>query len=316
MTTSQLIIADHVVALLGAVAWSAAGAAAATRRGRLALGLLAAAVLVTLARVATVAVLAGRGWWFVQEKVLLDLPMRGAVGLAAVLVTGPRLLAAWRTPAAGIPASSVVLLLTAGYAAVAGLVVTLVVGYPVSWSTALIATSVVGAGALLTGRIVAAPADTTGDDDIAPAPAASRTRRFSRRRFIGLTGGAIVASTGATGVRLVFVPAESVATGGGHGPLPRPGPPVSVADPRGAGAPAPGGRRRQYTLTARTATVRPPSAGEIQAWTYNGRVPGPPITATAGDLIEVTLRNTDIDDGVTVHWHGYDVACGEDGAPA
>jgi FtsP/CotA-like multicopper oxidase with cupredoxin domain len=44
-------------------------------------------------------------------------------------------------------------------------------------------------------------------------------------------------------------------------------------------------------------------------------MPGPPITATAGDLIEVTLRNADIDDGVTLHWHGYDVACGEDGAP-
>ena len=29
----------------------------------------------------------------------------------------------------------------------------------------------------------------------------------------------------------------------------------------------------------------------------------------------MTLRNADIDDGVTPHWHGYDVACGEDGAP-
>jgi FtsP/CotA-like multicopper oxidase with cupredoxin domain len=44
-------------------------------------------------------------------------------------------------------------------------------------------------------------------------------------------------------------------------------------------------------------------------------VPGPPVTATEGDLIEVTLRNADVDDGVTLHWHGYDVACGEDGAP-
>jgi FtsP/CotA-like multicopper oxidase with cupredoxin domain len=44
-------------------------------------------------------------------------------------------------------------------------------------------------------------------------------------------------------------------------------------------------------------------------------VPGPAITAVEGDLIEVRLRNTDIDDGVTLHWHGYDVPCGEDGAP-
>ncbi|WP_231929575.1 multicopper oxidase family protein [Micromonospora inositola] len=239
--------------------------------------------------------------------------------MAAVLIAGPRLLAARRAPEAGAPtnraATGVVLLLTAGYAALAGLVVTLVVGYPLTWSTALIATSVVGVGALLTARVVAAPVDTTGDPDIAPTQAPHGTPGIPRRRFIGLAGGAVVASTGATGVGLLFVPAESVATGGGPGRSPRPGPPVSVADLRGAGAPAPGGTRRQYTLTARTATVRLPSGREIQAWTYNGRVPGPPITATAGDLIEVTLRNTDIEDGVTLHWHGYDVACGEDGAP-
>jgi FtsP/CotA-like multicopper oxidase with cupredoxin domain len=313
MTTGQLIIVDHGVALLSVAAWSAAGVTTAARRGRLALGLLAAAVLVTLARAATVAVLAGRGWWFVQEKVVLGLPMLGTVGLAAVVIAGPRLLAAARrTPTAGIPASSVVWLLTAGYAALAGFVVTLVAGYPVTWSTALIATSFVGAAALLTARVVAAPVDTT---DIAPAQAPHGRPGFSRRRFIGLAGGAVVVGTGATGVGLLFVPAGSVATGGGPGGSSRSGPRVSVADLRGAGAPAPGGTRRQYTLTAQAANVRLPSGREVQAWTYNGRVPGPPITATAGDLIDVTLRNTDIDDGVTLHWHGYDVACGEDGAP-
>jgi FtsP/CotA-like multicopper oxidase with cupredoxin domain len=34
-----------------------------------------------------------------------------------------------------------------------------------------------------------------------------------------------------------------------------------------------------------------------------------------GDLVEVTLHNTDIADGVTLHWHGYDVPAGEDGVP-
>ncbi len=325
MTTGQLIIVDHVVALLSVAAWSATGATAGARRTRLALGLLAAAVLVTLVRVATVAMLAARGWWFVREKVLLGLPMLGAVGLAAVLIAGPRLLAARRAPEAGIPASramgdgvpasSVVLLLTAGYAALAGLVVTFLAGYPLTWSTALIASSAVGAGALLTARVVAAPAGTAGDADIAPTRAPPGTPGFSRRRFIGLAGGAVVASTGATGVGLLFMPVEPVATGGGPGRSSSSGRAVSVADLRGAGAPAPGGTRRQYTLTARIATVRLPSGREIQAWTYNGRVPGPPITATEGDLIEVTLRNTDIDDGVTLHWHGYDVACGEDGVP-
>ncbi|HEX5994033.1 MAG TPA: multicopper oxidase domain-containing protein, partial [Jiangellales bacterium] len=331
MTTGQLLLVDHVVALLSVATWSAAGATAAVRRARLALGFLAAAVLVTLGRVATVTMLADRGWWFVQEKVLLNLPMLGAAGLAAVLVAGPRLLAsAKRAPDAGslrgrssgdaIPASGVVVLLTAGYAALAGLVVTFLGGYPLTWSTALIAISLVGAGTLLTARVAATPADAMRDADITPAagmaslPASPPTPELSRRRFISLAGGVIVASSGATGVGLLFRPADSVTTGGG----PRSSgsrPAVSVADLRGAVAPAPGGATRRHVLSAQTATVRLASGREIQAWTYNGEVPGTPITATVGDLIEVTLRNTDIDDGVTVHWHGYDVACGEDGAP-
>jgi FtsP/CotA-like multicopper oxidase with cupredoxin domain len=281
--------------------------------------------------VTTVAMLAGRGWWFAQEKVLLGLPMLGATGLAAVLIAGPQLLAAARrapeggtlasrapeggtlasrAAGQGMPASGVVFLLTAGYAALAGLVVTFLVGYPLTWSTALIASSLVCAGALLTARVVAPPVDTTVDGGVAPTHPG-----YSRRRFIGLAGGAVVAGAGATGVGLMFVPAETTATGGGLRRSSRAGPAVSVADLRGSSAPAPGGTRRQYVLTAQTAAVRLPSGREIRAWTYNGRLPGPPITANVGDLIEVTLRNTDIDDGVTLHWHGYDVACGEDGAP-
>jgi len=299
VTTGQLQIVDHAVALLSVAAWCAAGAAAAARRARLALGLLAGAVLVTLARVATVAVLAGRGWWFVQEKVSLGLPMLGVAGLIAIVIAGPRLLAARRAPDAEMPAGGVVPLLTAGYAALAGLAVTLVVGYPLTWSTAMIATSLIGLGALLTARVVA-PAVDAGPH----APSG-----LSRRRFLGLAGGAVVASTGATGVGLLFAPSLISRDS------PRSTGSLSVADLRGATTPAPGSVVRPYTITARTATVRLPSGREIQAMTYDGRVPGPPITATAGDLIEVTLRNADIHDGVTLHWHGYDVACGEDGAP-
>jgi hypothetical protein len=93
-------------------------------------------VLATLTRVATVAMLAGRGWWFVQEKVLLGLPMLGAAGLAAVLIVGLPLLGARRTADKVLPASSVVALLTAAYAALAGLVVTFLAGYPLTSGTA------------------------------------------------------------------------------------------------------------------------------------------------------------------------------------
>lgn len=49
------------------------------------------------------------------------------------------------------------------------------------------------------------------------------------------------------------------------------------------------------------------------AWAFNGRVPGPEIRVRQGDLIEVRLVNEDIDDGVTIHWHGVDVPNAEDG---
>jgi FtsP/CotA-like multicopper oxidase with cupredoxin domain len=312
MTTGQAILLDHLVALLCVAAWFATGVAVALRRFRLGLGLLVAAVLVTLSRVATVAVLAGRGWWFVQEKALLGLPMLGVAGLAAVLIAGRPLLAARRTSAKAMPASSVVALLTAAYAALAALVVTLLAGYPLTWGTALITVSIVCLGSLLTARVVAAD---EGAEDGGPATAPDARPGLSRRRFISLAGGAVVVGAGSAGTGLSFLPAESANAGGGAARSLPSQAAVSVADLRGARSPEPGGTRRRHVLTARTATVRLPSGREIDAWTYDGRLPGPAITATEGDLIEVTLRNVDIADGVTLHWHGYDVACGEDGAP-
>ncbi|MEU7951573.1 multicopper oxidase family protein [Micromonospora chalcea] len=338
MSTLQWILVDHVVALLGVATWFAAGVTAALGRNRLALGLLAAAVLVTITRLGTVALLAGRGWWFVQEKVLLGLPLLFAAGIVAVLLAGPRLLAARQSPATGLPAGGLVALLTAGYAALAGLVVTFTAGYPLTLSTSLIAVAVVCAGALLTARVVGRPtgqgADAGAPERSAVADAASAERSaaadagspeqapvaagasaLSRRRFLGVAGGVVAAGAGATGVGLLFREPEAMVTGGGPGHAGGAGPKVSVADLRGPGAPAAGGTARRHVLTARTGTVTLPEGRPIDAWSYEGRLPGPAITATEGDLIEVTLRNADIENGVTLHWHGYDVPCGEDGAP-
>ncbi|MFG3691702.1 multicopper oxidase family protein [Micromonospora sp. NPDC047740] len=311
MTTGLWIILDHVVALLSIAAWFAAGVTLALRRTRLALTGLVAAVLVTLVRVGTVAMLAGRGWWFVQEKVLLGLPLLGAAGAVAVLVAGPQLLAVRRGRAAGGSARGVISVFTAGYAALAGLVVTFLVGYPLTVSAALITISLVGAGALLTARVVTAPVESSADAGVAQAP--EDRPAISRRRFLGWTSGAVVVTAAGAGTGLSFLPTESVTRGGGPGRSSRTA--VSVADLRGSGSPAPGGTVRRQVLTAKKATVRLPSGREIDAWTYNGEVPGPAITATQGDLIEVRLHNADIDDGVSLHWHGYDVPCGEDGAP-
>ncbi|GAA4444235.1 multicopper oxidase family protein [Phytohabitans houttuyneae] len=306
MTTVQLILLDHVVALLGVAAWFATGVTAALRRHRLAFGLLVAAVVATLARLATVATLSGSGWWFVQEKVLLGLPLLVAAALVAVLVAGPRLRAARRAPGEAFPSGGLVALLTAGYAALAGLVVTFIAGYPLTWSTALIAIAAVCAGALLTSRVVTAPATEADDQDEAP-------HRLSRRGFLGIAGGAVAAGAGITGVGLQFRSSPAVVTGGG--PEGAAGSTVSVADLRGPATPAEGGTVRRHTLTARTSTVDLPSGRAVEAWAFDGQLPGPAITATEGDLVEVTLRNAGIEDGVTLHWHGYDLPCGEDGAP-
>ncbi|KUL32644.1 multicopper oxidase family protein [Actinoplanes awajinensis] len=48
-------------------------------------------------------------------------------------------------------------------------------------------------------------------------------------------------------------------------------------------------------------------------YTLNGVSPGPEIRAVQGQLIQVTLVNESVPDGVTLHWHGVDVPNAEDG---
>ena len=67
------------------------------------------------------------------------------------------------------------------------------------------------------------------------------------------------------------------------------------------------------TLTAQKATVRLSSGKEIPAWTFNGSAPGPELRVRQGDLVAVTLVNRDLDEGVSIHWHGVDVPNREDG---
>ncbi|XEC96193.1 multicopper oxidase family protein [Paenibacillus tarimensis] len=70
---------------------------------------------------------------------------------------------------------------------------------------------------------------------------------------------------------------------------------------------------RKFTLTAEKKTIKLPSGEMMEAWTYNGQLPGPELRMRHGELIEVTLINKDIENGVTIHWHGLDVPNAEDG---
>lgn len=85
---------------------------------------------------------------------------------------------------------------------------------------------------------------------------------------------------------------------------------VSVADLTG---PQTGTPDRQFKLVAKRQTITLSSGKSVEAWTYNGQSPGPELRMKQGELIEVTLINDDIEDGVTLHWHGLDVPNAEDG---
>ncbi|WP_405594244.1 multicopper oxidase family protein [Streptomyces sp. NBC_01092] len=71
----------------------------------------------------------------------------------------------------------------------------------------------------------------------------------------------------------------------------------------------------RYTLTAAHGTVRLSSGRRIDALTFNGTSPGPELRVETGQLVEVTLLNKDVTEGVTLHWHGVDVPNAEDGVP-
>lgn len=86
---------------------------------------------------------------------------------------------------------------------------------------------------------------------------------------------------------------------------------VSVDKRRG---PRVGTPDRRFSLIAQAKKVKLASGKTVDAWTYNGQVPGPQLRVTEGDLVEIKLRNElPGKTPVTIHWHGVDVPNGEDG---
>jgi FtsP/CotA-like multicopper oxidase with cupredoxin domain len=85
---------------------------------------------------------------------------------------------------------------------------------------------------------------------------------------------------------------------------------LSVADLHG---PRDGVPDARFTLTAKRATIELASGRKVDALTFDGRSPGPELQVRQGDLVEVTLVNEDVAQGVTIHWHGVDVPNAEDG---
>lgn len=294
MTVHALTALDLLLTVAGAAAFVGAAVLSLAGRRCLALGAAAAAGLCVAGRAVAVVGLAGHGWWFVADRALVGLPLAvvsATLGLV-VLVSAGTGTGGGRGAAAG--------LFVAGCGSAAGLLVTFVVGYPVDPGSAIaVASLVVGISGLtwldLAGR--RRPGMTAGLIVLCLVPAlASAGLAFYRHLqpvVIGAAGGHHLAAVpGVEGVGAV--PADS----------------VSVADLR-TGA-EPDRPVRRFTLTARQQQVTLPSGAVVDGWTF-GSLPGPELRVRQGELVEVTVVNIDIADGVTVHWHGYRVPNGEDG---
>jgi FtsP/CotA-like multicopper oxidase with cupredoxin domain len=85
---------------------------------------------------------------------------------------------------------------------------------------------------------------------------------------------------------------------------------ATVADLKGPQGGSPDAR---FALTAAHGKIRLASGRQLDGLTFDGRSPGPELRVRQGDLVEVTLENRDVEQGVSIHWHGIDVPNAEDG---
>ncbi len=67
------------------------------------------------------------------------------------------------------------------------------------------------------------------------------------------------------------------------------------------------------TMVARAEQITLADGPAVDGFTLDGTSPGPELRATQGDLVQVTLVNESVPDGVTLHWHGVDLPNAEDG---
>lgn len=71
---------------------------------------------------------------------------------------------------------------------------------------------------------------------------------------------------------------------------------------------------KEFDITAKTVPVDLKDGVKINAWTFNGTVPGSQIRVTEGDRLRIKFKN-DLPDPATIHWHGVPVPNDMDGVP-
>ncbi|WP_051344383.1 multicopper oxidase domain-containing protein [Alicyclobacillus herbarius] len=67
-----------------------------------------------------------------------------------------------------------------------------------------------------------------------------------------------------------------------------------------------------FHLTAEPVWWQVKPGEKVEAWAYNGSVPGPEIKVDQGDKVKIVVDNK-LPEGTTVHWHGLDVPFSQDG---
>jgi FtsP/CotA-like multicopper oxidase with cupredoxin domain len=91
--------------------------------------------------------------------------------------------------------------------------------------------------------------------------------------------------------------------------------------PPGVGLPSSGDapatvtpRLREFSLTVDRLRWELAPGEAVDAYAYNGEMPGPTLRVTEGDTVRVRVVNA-LAEPTTVHWHGVDVPAGMDGTP-
>jgi FtsP/CotA-like multicopper oxidase with cupredoxin domain len=129
--------------------------------------------------------------------------------------------------------------------------------------------------------------------------------RMTRRQLMTRGGIALLGlAGGGTGARLVAASRDDASPAG-----PEPGRGGPATEPV-AGPPS---SSRVVSLEAAETEVDL-GGRVVRSWAYGGQVPGPPLRVTAGQPLEVRLRNR-LPDATTIHWHGIATPWDQDGVP-
>ena len=74
------------------------------------------------------------------------------------------------------------------------------------------------------------------------------------------------------------------------------------------------GSTKVFELTARKIRWETLPGQTVEAWAYNGQIPGPQIRVREGDRVRIVLKN-ELEESTAMHFHGVEVPNDQDGVP-